>query len=46
MAKTQPAQGKTAREWIEDRIRVAGIDLVVVRGGTGTPLLVLHEELG
>jgi pimeloyl-ACP methyl ester carboxylesterase len=43
-AQTTPASG--SKEWVEDRVQVAGIDLVVVRGGTGRPLLVLHEELG
>ena len=30
----------------EETVRVAGTDLTMVKGGTGTPLLVLHEELG
>ncbi len=34
------------REWVEDRIRVGDLDLEIVRGGSGRPLLVLHEELG
>jgi pimeloyl-ACP methyl ester carboxylesterase len=33
-------------EWTENTVHVAGTDLVFIRGGTGTPLLVLHEELG
>ncbi len=35
-----------ASEWREEKIKVAGADLLVVRGGKGKPLLVLHEELG
>jgi len=30
----------------EETAHVAGIDLTVVKGGTGRPLLVLHEEMG
>lgn len=32
--------------WTEETIKVAGADLVMVKGGTGKPLLILHEELG
>ncbi|MGH7931549.1 MAG: hypothetical protein ACREQN_00125, partial [Candidatus Binataceae bacterium] len=35
-----------SQEWIEETVHVDGTDLVVVRGGKGKPLLVLHEELG
>jgi len=35
-----------ASEWREEKINVGGTDLLVVRGGKGKPLLVLHEELG
>jgi hypothetical protein len=35
-----------ASEWREEKINVGGADLLVVRGGKGKPLLVLHEELG
>lgn len=35
-----------ASEWREEKIKVGGADLLVVRGGKGKPLLVLHEELG
>ncbi|HVN90412.1 MAG TPA: alpha/beta hydrolase [Candidatus Binataceae bacterium] len=30
----------------EETIRTGGIDLVVVKGGAGKPLLILHDELG
>ncbi|MGE0826996.1 MAG: alpha/beta fold hydrolase [Candidatus Binatia bacterium] len=33
-------------QWTESTINVAGTDLTVVRGGTGKPLLMLHDELG
>lgn len=32
--------------WTEETVKVAGTDLVVVKGGTGRPLLMLHDELG
>lgn len=32
--------------WNENTTTVAGTDLVMVRGGTGKPLLVLHDEMG
>lgn len=35
-----------AQQWREEIVRVAGSDLIVVNGGAGRPLLVLHEELG
>lgn len=35
-----------AEQWREETIRVGETNLVVVKGGTGKPLLVLHEELG
>jgi len=38
--------GNGSREWKEETVQVDGTDLVVVKGGTGSPLLVLHEELG
>lgn len=34
------------KEWSEESVRVAGTELVFVKGGSGKPLLVLHEELG
>ncbi len=36
----------TSREWHEETVRVDGTDLVVIKGGAGKPLLVLHDELG
>lgn len=33
-------------EWREETARVDGANLIVVKGGSGRPLLVLHEELG
>ncbi|MEW6299376.1 MAG: alpha/beta hydrolase [Thermodesulfobacteriota bacterium] len=35
-----------SQEWREETIRVAGTDLSIIQGGTGSPVLVLHEELG
>ncbi len=35
-----------ASEWRTEKIHVAGTDLTFIRGGSGRPLLVLHEELG
>jgi pimeloyl-ACP methyl ester carboxylesterase len=35
-----------AQDWVEETVSVAGTELVFIRGGTGRPLLVLHEELG
>jgi pimeloyl-ACP methyl ester carboxylesterase len=32
--------------WGEETIHVGGIDLVLVRGGSGPPVLMLHDELG
>jgi pimeloyl-ACP methyl ester carboxylesterase len=40
------ATGNVSQEWREETVRVDDTDLVVVRGGAGKPLLVLHEELG
>jgi pimeloyl-ACP methyl ester carboxylesterase len=33
-------------EFREEKVSLAGGDLIVLRGGSGRPLLVLHEELG
>ncbi|HKV54804.1 MAG TPA: alpha/beta fold hydrolase [Candidatus Binataceae bacterium] len=33
-------------EWTEEVTHVAGSDLAIIRGGSGKPLLVFHEELG
>ena len=32
--------------WTEDTVNVAGAQLVLVKGGSGQPLLVFHDELG
>lgn len=32
--------------WIQKTLSTAGLDLTVIEGGSGKPLLVLHEELG
>ena len=46
MENTSSTRAPESRQWTEDRIRIGDIDLAVVRGGAGQPLLVLHEELG
>ncbi|HUN56893.1 MAG TPA: alpha/beta hydrolase [Candidatus Binataceae bacterium] len=33
-------------DWTEEITHVAGTDLAIIKGGTGKPLLILHEELG
>jgi pimeloyl-ACP methyl ester carboxylesterase len=33
-------------DWTEDVTQVAGTNLAIIKGGSGKPLLVLHEELG
>src|ERR1700724_2419948 len=33
-------------DWTEEVTQVAGTSLAIIKGGTGKPLLVLHEELG
>ena len=37
---------ENAQEWTEEVVHVAGTDLTFIQGGSGKPLLVLHEELG
>jgi len=37
---------QNAQEWREETLRVGQTDLLVVKGGSGKPLLVLHDELG
>jgi hypothetical protein len=32
--------------WKEQTVAIAGTELKVIQGGSGKPLLVLHEELG
>ncbi len=34
------------KSWREETVRVDGTDLIVVKGGAGRPLLILHDELG
>lgn len=36
----------SSREWHEETINVDGTALIAVKGGTGRPLLILHDELG
>src|SRR5271154_2806166 len=36
----------SSQQWDEHTIRVAGTELVVIKGGSGRPVLVLHDELG
>jgi hypothetical protein len=33
-------------KWYEDTVRTGGIDLALIKGGSGKPLLILHDELG
>jgi pimeloyl-ACP methyl ester carboxylesterase len=37
---------ESTQGWREETVRVAGADLTLIQGGSGNPLLVLHEELG
>ena len=32
--------------WTEERVQVAGTEMQVLKGGSGEPLLVLHDEMG
>ena len=32
--------------WTEEKISVAGTELAMIKGGTGKPLLIFHDELG
>jgi len=36
----------STQPWTEETLRVAGTDLHMIKGGTGEPLLVLHDEMG
>jgi pimeloyl-ACP methyl ester carboxylesterase len=36
----------TTAPWTEDLVDAAGVQLHLVRGGSGDPLLVLHDEMG
>jgi pimeloyl-ACP methyl ester carboxylesterase len=40
------AMTTSTESWIEESVEVAGTRLQLVKGGTGTPLLILHDELG
>ena len=35
-----------SQEWSERTVRIGGIQLPLVIGGSGKPLLILHDELG
>jgi pimeloyl-ACP methyl ester carboxylesterase len=35
-----------AQSWSEETVKVAGADLTMIKGGSGKPLLMLHDELG
>ncbi|HLW69176.1 MAG TPA: alpha/beta hydrolase [Candidatus Binataceae bacterium] len=35
-----------SQEWKQELVRIAGIEMPVIKGGSGAPLLVLHDELG
>lgn len=37
---------ETTQQWHQDTIKIDSTDLAVIRGGSGRPLLVLHEEMG
>lgn len=37
---------ENSKRWTETTVHVAGSDLRIIKGGTGRPLLVLHDELG
>ncbi len=34
------------QDWSQDSVRVADTDLAVIKGGSGKPLLIFHDELG
>ena len=34
------------KTWNEEMIKVAGAELQMIKGGTGEPLLILHDEIG
>ena len=38
--------GDERLRWSEDKVRVGDAELLVLRAGTGKPLVILHEELG
>ena len=36
----------TTATFTEERLQVAGAEMQVLKGGSGEPLLVLHDEMG
>ena len=36
----------TSVPWTEELVEAAGIKLHIIKGGTGQPLLLLHDEMG
>ena len=36
----------TTATWTEEKVAVAGTELQILRGGSGDPLLILHDEMG
>jgi pimeloyl-ACP methyl ester carboxylesterase len=36
----------TTATWTEETVEVAGVSLALMKGGSGSPLLILHDELG
>jgi len=45
-AQIRKKEERPLANWTESTIKVAGADLTVVRGGSGKPLLMFHDELG
>lgn len=37
---------ENSKPWTDGTVHVGGTDLTIIKGGSGRPLLVLHEELG
>jgi pimeloyl-ACP methyl ester carboxylesterase len=40
------AQEKYVTTWTQETLRAAGAELAMIRGGSGKPLLIFHDELG
>ena len=38
--------GESSQGWTQTTVRVADTDVAMIKGGSGSPLLVLHDELG
>ena len=36
----------TSQTWTEEVLEVAGTSLQLIKGGTGEPLLIFHDEMG